>query len=96
MTTAMEHGVGPILSTGEVAEAILAAIHQANHPVFVQHRGSYMRVRVDKLCVLRRADVERALGRSFRFPGDLECCMPSFTGVLKLSDEEATWASVKQ
>jgi toluene monooxygenase system protein D len=87
----MAEGVGPVLEAGEVAEAIVAAIREANPGVSVQSRGSYLRVMAAERCVLERRTVERILGRPFRLPGDLEQLMPSFSGRISFSGEEVVW-----
>lgn len=84
--------VGPVLDVDEVGDAVLAAIREANADVTVIDRGSYRRVLVAQRCVVYRAAIERALGRPFRLPADLELVMPSFQGTLELTDERAVWA----
>jgi toluene monooxygenase system protein D len=88
----MSARVGPVLEAGEGTLAIIAAIRQQNRDVVVHDRGSYLRVLVPGRCVVTRQAVERALGRPFRLPGDLELLMPSFKGVFSVSEEEAVWA----
>jgi toluene monooxygenase system protein D len=83
--------VGPVLRAGEVAEAVTAAIRQLNDTVIVLDRGAYQRVLVPQRCVLTRAAVEAHLGRSLRFPGDLEKVMPAFQGSFTVSESEAVW-----
>ena len=84
-------GVGPVLEAGEVAEAIVAAIREANPGVSIQNRGSYVRVTAAGRCVLERRAVERILGRPFRLPGDLEQLMPAFSGKISFTGEEVVW-----
>jgi toluene monooxygenase system protein D len=84
--------VGPVLDVDEVGDAVLAAIREANADVTVVDRGSYRRVLVAQRCVVYREAIERALGRPFRLPGDLEQVMPSFQGTLELTDERVVWA----
>jgi hypothetical protein len=93
MTASTFDCVGPVLEAdGEVSDAIVAAIREANPDVTVLDRGSYVRVLVPNRCVVRRAAIERALGRSFRLPGDLELVMPAFKGAIVISDDEVVWA----
>ena len=84
-------GVGPVLEAGEVADAIVAAIREANPGASVQDRGSYVRVSVSERCVLERGAVERILGRPFRLPGDLEQLMPAFSGKISFSEDLVVW-----
>ncbi|MGH2900492.1 MAG: MmoB/DmpM family protein [Solirubrobacteraceae bacterium] len=85
--------VGPVLEAdGDLVEAIVSAIRD-NHPdAAVIDRGGYLRVLVPGRCVVQRAAVERALGRPFRLPGDLELVMPSFKGAIEITDDEVVWA----
>src|SRR5262245_36010798 len=84
--------VGPILQSGEVTSALLAAIRELNPGTLIRNRGSYYRVLSPVRCVLTREAAERVLGRSFHMPGDLEAVMPSFKGTLSMTSEEAVWA----
>jgi toluene monooxygenase system ferredoxin subunit len=86
------HSVGPVLEVGDVSNAIVAVLRESNAGVVVEDRGSYVRVLVPDRCRLSRDLVERALGRSFHLPADLELCMVSFKGNLTMSAEEAIWA----
>ena len=58
--------VGPVLQSGTVANAIVAAIKDLNQDVIVVDRGAYVRVLVPRCCVVTRSAIERHLGRSFR------------------------------
>lgn len=84
--------VGPVLEASEVGHAIVAAIREAHPEVSVLDRGGYLRVGVPGRCVVRRAAIERALGRAFRLPGDLELAMPSFQGAIEMTDDEVVWS----
>src|SRR5579872_1090618 len=83
--------VGPVLQSGPVANAIVAAIKDLNQNVIVVDRGAYVRVLVPQSCVVTRAAIEEHLGRSFRFPGELETVMSAFKGLLQLDQDGATW-----
>jgi toluene monooxygenase system protein D len=83
--------VGPVLESGETATAVVAAIRAHNRDVVVSDRGAYLRVAVPRRCLLDRLTVERALGRPFRLPGDLELVMPAFSGYLKIERDRAVW-----
>ncbi len=88
----VETGVGPVLEAGETARAVIAALRRLNTDVVVLDRGSYLRVLVPGRCRMTREAVERALGRPFRLPGDLERVMPSFKGRLVVGDDEVVWS----
>lgn len=83
--------VGPVLSAGDAADAVLAAIRARHADTQVLDRGSYLRVSCPELCTLSRADVEARLGRPFVLPGDLEAIMPAFAGALQIDSEHASW-----
>jgi hypothetical protein len=83
--------VGPVLQSGPVANAIIAAIKDLNQDVMVVDRGAYVRVLVPRCCVVTRSAIEEHLGRPFRFPGELETVMSAFKGSLQLSQDDAAW-----
>lgn len=83
--------VGPVLQSGPVANAIIAAIRDLNQDVIVVDRGAYVRVMVPRYCVVTRSAIEEHLGRSFRFPGELETVMSAFKGSLQLNQDDAAW-----
>jgi hypothetical protein len=57
----------------------------------VVDRGAYVRVLVPQYCVVTRSAIETHLGRSFRFPGELETVMSAFKGSLQLNQDDAAW-----
>jgi toluene monooxygenase system protein D len=83
--------VGPVLQSGAVATAIIAAIKDLNQDVMVVDRGAYVRVLVPRCCVVTRSAIEKHLGRSIRFPGELETVMSAFKGSLELNQNDAAW-----
>jgi toluene monooxygenase system protein D len=83
--------VGPVLQMGALSEAIVAAIKDLNTDVAVIDRGGYLRVLVPHRCIVTRSAIEKYLGRSVRFPGELETVMSAFKGTLKLTGDEAVW-----
>jgi hypothetical protein len=83
--------VGPVLQSGAVANAIVAAIKDLNQEVMVVDRGAYVRVLVSQSCVVTRSAIEKHLGRPFRFPGELETVMSAFKGSLQLNQDDAVW-----
>jgi toluene monooxygenase system protein D len=83
--------VGPVLEAGLLADAVIAAIQESNQGVTILRRGSYNRVLVPARCAVSRADVENHLGRSLRFPADLEKIMPSFKGDFSVTEDRAEW-----
>jgi len=87
------HPAGPVLVAGEVADAIVAAIREENRGAAVVDVGSYLRVSVPGACRVSRAAIERALGRPFHLPGDLERAMASFQGSIAIGDDEVEWSA---
>jgi hypothetical protein len=70
--------VGPVLQSGTVTNAIIAAIKDLNQDVLVVDRGA-----------VTRSAIEKHLGRPFRFPGELETVMSAFKGSLQLNQDDA-------
>jgi hypothetical protein len=89
--TASVSSVGPVLLPSEVGLAILAAIQASNLDVRIQDRGAYLRVLSRGRCAVTRQAIEAVLGRPIRLPSDLELCMPSFKGRLRVDAELAVW-----
>jgi toluene monooxygenase system protein D len=83
--------VGPVLQSGTIANAIVAAIKDLNQDVLVVDRRAYLRVLVPQRCVVTRSAIESHLGRPFRFPGELETVMSAFKGTLQLNQDDAVW-----
>ena len=83
--------VGPVLTPGPLADAVIAAIRAGNSEVTVIDRGAYLRVLVPRRCCLDGARVAALAGTSFRLPGDLEPIMPSFRGRLTIAGDQALW-----
>lgn len=88
---AAEMRVGPVLQSGTHAEAVIAAICRLNRDVEIVDRGAYLRVMVPRACRVTRAAIEAELRAPFTLPGDLERMMTSFTGRLRLTEDEARW-----
>jgi toluene monooxygenase system protein D len=83
--------VGPVLQSGALTSAIVAAIRDLNEQVIVVDRGAYLRVLAPKSCIVTRVSIEKHLGRPVRFPGELETVMPAFKGAIRLTEDEAVW-----
>lgn len=85
--------VGPVLESGDVADAVIAAIRALNEEVAVEDRGSYLRVLVPGRCVVTRQAIEHALCAKFELPSDLERIMPSFKGRLSIDEHRVEWGA---
>ena len=90
--TPPDDGVGPVLTSGRIADAIVVAIREENPSAQVTDRGSYLRVLVPRRCRVTRVAIEAALSQPFRLPGDLELAMPSFRGRFFVSEDQACWS----
>ncbi|VFA96916.1 MmoB/DmpM family protein [Nocardia cyriacigeorgica] len=81
--------VGPVVQSGEIADAVAEAarIDNEGKRVDIRNRGSYVRVEVDGgECILHRATIEEQLGRPFQMH-ELEVSMPSFVGRIETGTE---------
>ena len=87
----MTAAVGPVLLPSVLGKAILQAILASNPLVQVQDRGAYLRVLSPQRCAVSREAIEAAFGQPVRLPSDLELCMPSFKGRLRVDAERAVW-----
>jgi hypothetical protein len=84
---------GPILTKGQRADAVVAAIRAENRETEVIDRGAYLRVSVPGTCKVSRQAIEKRIGEPFVFPSDLEMIMPSFQGRLSFDDDHAVWTA---
>ena len=91
MDPAEPPSVGPVLTRGAAADAVVRAICEENREVQVEARAGYLRVRVRGRCQVSVSAIERALGRTFQLPRDLELIMPSFQGRLQIDRQSAVW-----
>jgi toluene monooxygenase system protein D len=75
--------VGPVMRTGDMADAVIEAIREDNEgrEVIVVEHASYLRIKVADVCVLRYETVGEMLGRDVT-RGDIEASMPSFAGFI--------------
>jgi toluene monooxygenase system ferredoxin subunit len=87
--------VGPVLALGEEARAVVTAILAENPGARVLDRGGYLRVVAERRCSVTRASIERALGRDFRLPSDLERIMVSFAGRISITDDSTLWEDAR-
>ena len=89
---APENSVGPILRSGEIADAAIGAIQEDNpgKQVTVVDRGDYVRIHTEGRCRLTKSTFEKHLGRTYDLPM-LEIEMPSFAGRLRTRWNEYLW-----
>jgi toluene monooxygenase system protein D len=86
--------VGPVVRglDGNLADAVITAIEIDNPDVDVDvdDQGGYIRISTPQRCVLTRASLEDALGRSFALH-QLEPSLAGFAGRMTVSDDEVVW-----
>jgi toluene monooxygenase system protein D len=86
--------VGPVVRglDGALADAVITAIETDNPDVDVDvdDQGGYIRIGTPQRCVLTRASLEDAVGRSFPLH-QLEPSLAGFAGRMTVSDDEIVW-----
>jgi len=84
--------VGPIIRSGELADAIIDAVAEDNpdSDVLVLDQDSYVRIHTVGRCRLTAVSLEKCLGRPFPLT-DLEIDMPSWKGQVKTHSDEYVW-----
>jgi len=84
--------VGPVIRSGELAEAVIDAVAEDNPDteVVVVDRDDYVRVHTRKECRLTLASLVKHLGRPYQL-SLLEIDMPSFKGRLRTRVDEYVW-----
>ena len=93
MSTDVSHAhqnnrVGPILRSGDVANAAVEAVEIDNpgKEITVQDKLAYIRISCDNECILTRATMEEMLGRPFKMT-ELEINLSSFAGHIETNAE---------
>ena len=83
---------GPLLRSGEMAEAIVEALAEDNpgKDLTVADHSGYIRVEGPEGLVLRRATVELILGRPFRMQ-ELALTMTGFSGKIETTTDYVRW-----
>jgi toluene monooxygenase system protein D len=87
MTPSSTNNVGPVLRPGELATAVIEAAHEDNpgRDVIVADHVAYIRVSVERECLLRRETIERHLGRPFML-AELEVDLAAIAGQLEVNE----------
>ncbi|MGH8595847.1 MAG: MmoB/DmpM family protein [Gammaproteobacteria bacterium] len=73
--------VGPVLKTGEIADAVIEAVRHDNpgKRFEVEDNFAYVRVQTDNECIIQRQTMEDILGRPFNMQ-ELGVVLASFAG----------------
>jgi toluene monooxygenase system protein D len=81
--------VGPVLKNSEIGDAVLEAIYEDNEGrnIEVEEHSSYMRVKVEQVCVIRFNTVSSMLGREVS-RADIESNMPSLEGFIRVDSDQ--------
>ena len=89
-----KRGVGPVVTKGEIGEAILDAIKIDNpgKSVKVQEHDSYLRIQVAGECLVNFSTVSEMLGTEVT-ASELERNMPSFEGFIRATSTHMRWVS---
>lgn len=76
--------VGPVMRKGDLADAVVEAIHADNsgRKIVVEEHASYLRIQVEGECLLRVDTVSEMLGSDI-ICSDIEAEMPSFEGFIR-------------
>lgn len=88
---------GPLLRGGEISVVAVDAIIEDNpdKEVLVDDHRTYVRVEAEGGLVIRRATMERLLGRSFPMQ-ELEVWLTGYSGQIETHDEYMRWFFIKQ
>ncbi len=80
--------VGPIIRSGEVAQAVAEAVEIDNpdKEIFVDDKVAYLRIAMENECILRKETMEEILGREFEMR-ELEINLSSFAGQIETTPE---------
>jgi len=96
MTKHSDDFVGPIVTRGEISDAIAEAVEvdNPNRERRLVETSGYVRVEARGECVIRFATVEDMLGRDFSI-SDLERNMPGFSGLIRVDSEQVRFVASK-
>jgi hypothetical protein len=88
--------VGPIITRGEISDAAIeaAALDNPGRTVRVQAGPSYIRLEARGEILLTAANMSEVLGRPFGM-GELERCMPGFSGFIRMSHDHVRFVAAK-
>ena len=80
--------VGPIIRSGEVAQAVAEAVEIDNpdKEIFVDDKVAYVRIAMENECILRKETMEEILGRVFEMR-ELEINLSSFAGQIETTPD---------
>jgi toluene monooxygenase system protein D len=81
--------VGPVLRSSDITEGVIEAAHEDNpgKTIRVDDKVAYVRIDTEGELILRRATLERTLGRPFKM-SELEVNLGSFAGRIETTDDQ--------
>ena len=86
--------VGPVVRgmDASLAEAMITAIETDNPDVYVDvdDQGGYIRITTPGRCLMTRASLEDALGKSMQLH-QIEPQLAGFAGRMQVGDDEVVW-----
>ncbi|WP_103383418.1 MmoB/DmpM family protein [Pseudonocardia dioxanivorans] len=90
------HRAGPLLRGGDISVVAVDAIEQDNpdKTIHVEDHRTYVRVEAAGGLVIRRATMERLLGRPFSMQ-ELEVNLTGYSGQIDTHDEYMRWYFIK-
>ncbi len=89
--------VGPVLRSGEVADAAIEAVSLDNpdKEINVEDHHAYIRVEMDRECIIKQQTMESCLGRPFRMQ-ELEAVLGSFAGQIETTEDYVRFYLTKE
>ncbi|GAA4555578.1 MmoB/DmpM family protein [Pseudonocardia xishanensis] len=86
------HRAGPLLRGGDISIVAVDAIQEDNpgKDIYVDDHRTYVRVEAEGGLVIRRATMERLLGRPFSMQ-ELEVNLTGYSGQIDTHDEYMRW-----
>ncbi|QHS11107.1 MmoB/DmpM family protein [Sinimarinibacterium sp. NLF-5-8] len=81
--------VGPVMRAGGITAGVIEAAEEDNPEkvIRVEDKVAYVRIDCDGELILRRATLERTLGRAFKM-SELEVNLASFAGRIETSEDQ--------
>ena len=94
--SAGKNNVGPVLRAGEVADAAIEAVYEDNpdKEINVEDHHAYIRVEMDRECIIKQQTMENYLGRPFRMQ-ELEAVLGSFAGQIETTEDHVRFYLTK-
>jgi toluene monooxygenase system protein D len=81
--------VGPVMKKGDMGDAVVEAIYENNsgRKIVIEEHASYFRIQVQGECLLKLDTVREMYGSDIIF-SDIEACMPSFEGFIRVETDQ--------